>query len=193
MTQVASSYRPIEDEKIEIETIKSRTLPSIFTRQLRAEIFTLNVGKKDWRSPIISYLRNPNGCTNNALKLKARRYVLMGEEDECLFKRGADGILLKCISTEESIQVMAEVYEGICGAHQSGIKMKWLIHRYGYYWPKILKECIEYAHGCEVCQKHGPLPRLPAAKLSLIVKPWPFKGWAMDLIGKVRPTSKKKN
>ena len=57
----------------------------------------------------------------------------MGEEDECLFKCGADGILLKFISTEESIQVMAEVHEGICGAHQSGIKMKWLIHRYGYY------------------------------------------------------------
>jgi hypothetical protein len=58
---------------------------------------------------------------------------------------------------------------------------------------KILKECIEYAHGCEACQKHGPLARLPAAELSSIVKPWPFRGWAMDLIGKVRPTSKKKN
>jgi hypothetical protein len=50
------------------------------------------------------------------------------EEDECLFKRGANGILLKCISTEEAIQVMVEVHERICGAHQSGIKMKWLIH-----------------------------------------------------------------
>ena len=88
---------------------------------------------------------------------------------------------------------MAEIHEGICGAHQSGIKMKWLIHRYGYYWPKIFKKCIEYAHGCEACQKHGLLPRLPAAELSSIVKPWPFRGWAMDLIGKVRPTSKKKN
>ena len=39
------------------------------------------------------------------------------EEDECLFKRGVDGLLLKCISTEEEIQVMAEVHEGICGAY----------------------------------------------------------------------------
>ena len=135
MAQAASGYRPIEDERIEIKTIKSRTLPSIFTRQLGIEIFTLDVGKEDWRSPIISYLRNPNGCTNNALKLKTRRYVFMGEEDESLFKRGVDGILLKCVNTEESIQVMAEVHEGICRAHQSRIKMKWLIHRYGYYWP----------------------------------------------------------
>jgi hypothetical protein len=75
----------------------------------------------------------------------------MGEEDECLFKCGADGILLKFISTKESIQVMAKIHEEIFGAHQSRIKMKWLVHRYGYYWPKILKECIEYAHGCEAC------------------------------------------
>jgi hypothetical protein len=124
MVQATLGYRPLEDEKVEIEAIKARTLPSIFTRQLGTEIFTLKVGKKDWRSPIISYLRSPSGYTNNALKLKARRYVLIGKEDECLFKRGADGILLKCISTEEAIQVMAEVHKGICGAHQSGIKMK---------------------------------------------------------------------
>ena len=162
MAKVASGYRPIEDEKVKIEALKVRTLPSIFTRQLGTEIFTLEVRKEDWRSPIISYLRSPNSCTNNALKLKSRRYVLI-EEDECLFKRGADGILLKCISTKEAKQVMAEVYEGIWGAHQSEVKMKWLIHRYGYYWPKVLKECIEYAH--------GPLPRLPTAELNSIIKP----------------------
>ena len=116
MAQTASGYRPIEDEKVKIEALKTRTLPSIFTRQLGTEIFALEVGKEDWRSPIISYLRSPSGCTNNALKLKARRYVLI-EEDECLFKRGADGILLKCINTKQAMQVMAEVHEGICGAH----------------------------------------------------------------------------
>ena len=42
-------------------------------------------------------------------------------------------------------------------------------------------------------KKHGPLPKLPTAELSSIIKPWRFKGWAIDLIGKVRPTSKKKN
>ncbi len=114
MAQIALGYRPIEDEKVKIEALKVRTLPVIFTRQLGTEIFTLEVGKEDWRSPIILYLRSPSGCTNNALKLKARRYVLM-EEDERLFKCGADEILLKCKSTEEAIQVMAEVHEGVCG------------------------------------------------------------------------------
>jgi hypothetical protein len=37
---------------------------------------------------------------------------------------------------------------------------------------------------------HYPGYLLP--ELSSIIKPWPFRGWAMDLIGKVRPTSKKR-
>jgi hypothetical protein len=100
-------------------------------------------------------------------------------------------LLLKCVSKYESLQVLAEVHEGICGAHQSRVKMRWLIHRYGYFWPSVLKDCIEYAQGYESCQRHGPIPRIPTAELSLIIKPWPFRGWAVDLIGKVRPTSKK--
>ncbi|GKV18516.1 hypothetical protein SLEP1_g28883 [Rubroshorea leprosula] len=36
---------------------------------------------------------------------------------------------------------------------------------------------------------HGPLQKVPASKLYPIVKPWPFRGWAIDLIGKVYPPS----
>jgi hypothetical protein len=85
------------------------------------------------------------------LKLKARKYVLMGEPEDVLYKRGAEGLLLKCVSKYESLQVLAEVHEGICGAHQSGVKIRWLIHRYGYFWPLVLKDFIEYGQGCESC------------------------------------------
>ena len=67
----------------------------------------------------------------------------MGEQDKTLFKRGVDGILLKCISDDESKKILVEVHEGICSSHQSGIKMKWLIYRYGYYLPSVLKDCIK--------------------------------------------------
>jgi hypothetical protein len=93
--------------------------------------------------------------------------VLIGEPEDVLYKRGAYGFLLKCVSKYESIQVLAEVHEGICGAHQSRVKMRWLIHRYEYFWPSVLKDCIEYAQGCESCQRHEPIPRIPAAELSL--------------------------
>jgi len=33
---------------------------------------------------------------------------------------------------------MGEIHEGVCGAHQSAFKMKWMIRRNGYYWLTIV-------------------------------------------------------
>ncbi|CAL9011524.1 unnamed protein product [Prunus brigantina] len=65
-----------------------------------------------------------------------------------LYRKGSDGLLLLCPSAKEIEVIMAESHEGVCGAHQSGIKMRWLVRRHGYYWPSILKDCIEYAKAC---------------------------------------------
>nr|KYP43117.1 Gypsy retrotransposon integrase-like protein 1 [Cajanus cajan] len=86
---------------------------------------------------------------------------------------------------------MAEVHEGICGAHQEGEKMKWTLSRKGYYCPSMIKDCIEFAKSCEECQKHGPIQRLPANELHSIVKPWSFRGWEIDIIGQIHPPSSK--
>ncbi|XP_043717503.1 uncharacterized protein LOC122665420 [Telopea speciosissima] len=80
---------------------------------------------------------------------------------------------------------MAEVLEGICGVHQAGPKMRWLVWRHGYYWPTMMTDCVKYARGCWACQTHGPIQRLPATEFNPMVKPWPFRGWAIDLIGKI--------
>ncbi|XP_059654809.1 uncharacterized protein LOC132301587 [Cornus florida] len=84
---------------------------------------------------------------------------------------------------------MAESHLGICGAHQAGIKMRWLLRRYGYYWKGILKDCIEFAKTCIPCQEHGLIQRVPAINMQPVVKIWPFRGWALDFIGKLKPPS----
>ncbi|XP_043717672.1 uncharacterized protein LOC122665583 [Telopea speciosissima] len=40
--------------------------------------------------------------------------------------------------------VMAEVHEGICGAHQAGPKMRWLIRGHGYYWPTMMADYVKF-------------------------------------------------
>ena len=87
------------------------------------------------------------------------------------------------------MHIMFEVHEGICGAHQAGTKMKWLIKRYCYYWLTMLKDCINFAKGCQPCQKYNPIQRVPMKELQPIIKPWPFRGLEMDLIGKIYPLS----
>ena len=75
----------------------------------------------DWRVEIANYLRDPSQKVTRKLRYKSTKYVLL---DEQLYYKTVDGVLLKCLNQEEAKVLMGEVHEGICGAHQSGYKMK---------------------------------------------------------------------
>ena len=102
-----------------------------------------------------------------------------------------DDVFLRCIGIEESKVLMGEIHEGVCGAHQLAYKMKWMIRRNGYFWPTILEDCFEYYKGCQDCQKFGNIQRVPASAMNPIIKPWPFRGLGIDLIGQIYPPSSK--
>jgi hypothetical protein len=55
----------------------------------------------------------------------------------------------------------------------------------------MLKDCFEYYKGCEACQKIGKIQSVPASTLHPIVKPGPFKGWGLNFIVEVHPSSTK--
>jgi len=69
--------------------------------------------------------------------------------------------------------------------------MKWLIRRTGYFLPDMLEECFKYYKGCQDCQKFGSIQRAPASAMNPIIKPWPFRGWGIDMIGQIFPVSSK--
>jgi hypothetical protein len=100
---------------------------------------------------IAEYLRNLSQKVIRKLRYKSTKYVLL---DDQLYYKTVDGVLLKCPSQEEEKVLMGEVHEGICGAHQSAYKMKWIIHRSGYFWLTILEDYFEYYKGCQVWQNH---------------------------------------
>lgn len=69
--------------------------------------------------------------------------------------------------------------------------MKWLLIQQGVYWPTMLKDCIEFSKLCQECQVHACIQHVHASKLHVIVKPWPFRGWALVLVGEIHPASSK--
>jgi len=148
----------------------------------------LAVGVDDWRKEIIDYLKNPSQKVERRVRFQATKYVLLEEE---LYYRTIDGVLLKCLGDNEASSLMGEIHEGACGAHQSAFKMKWMIWRNEYYWPTILEDCFKYFKGCQGCQKFGNIQRAPASAMNTIIKPWPFRGWAIDFIGQIYPPSSK--
>lgn len=96
---------------------------------------------EDWRQPIIAYLTDPNATIDRKTRLLALNYMLKGGE---LLQRGEDDMDFRCIYGLEAKRIMREVHLGICGSHQAGPKMCWLIRRHGYYWPIIFKDCVSF-------------------------------------------------
>jgi hypothetical protein len=116
------------------------------------------------------------------------KYVLIGDDT---FYRTLEGLLLKCLQPTEANRLLHKVHEGACGTHQSAHKMKWLIRRSGYYWHTMLEDCFKYYKGCQACQRFRKIQMVPTSVMNPIIKPWPFRGWGKDMIGKINPPSSK--
>ncbi|XP_070671491.1 uncharacterized protein [Malus domestica] len=188
MAQLASGV-PIQERIYGVNVeIQRRNLPSILEGGFSLDIMVLETEIKDWMSPIIHHLNDPSSPTSKKDRQQATKYVLWARN---LLRKTPYGLLSKCLGQEESMRLMAEVHEGVCGAHQAGTKMRWLLRMYGYFWPDMEKDCKSYARGCEECQRHEPLQHVPSVPLNPVVKPWPFRGWAMDFIGQIYPASSK--
>ncbi|XP_024200480.1 uncharacterized protein LOC112203790 [Rosa chinensis] len=169
--------------------VERRTLPSWMARRDPPDdtsVATLEPIDVDWRIPLIAYLKQPDPTADRKIRFLTLNYFLRGNE---LRRRGEDGIDFRCVYGCEAKQLMREVHSGICGAHQAGPKMRWLLRRHGYFWPSILKDCIAFAKGCLDCQAHGPVQHVPNVPMQPIIKPWPARGWALDLIGMIHPHS----
>jgi ribonuclease HI len=110
--------------------------------------FGSNLAEDDWRKEIADYLENPSRKVSRKLKYKAIKFVLL---DDCLYYKSMDGVLLQCLGQEEAKRMMSEVHDGLCGAHQSAYRMKWVIRKTRCYWPTMLEDCFEYYKGCQDC------------------------------------------
>ncbi|KAL0448157.1 UNVERIFIED_CONTAM: hypothetical protein Slati_1943600 [Sesamum latifolium] len=53
----------------------------------------------------------------------------------------------------------------------------------GYYWPTMVKDCIDYAKRCQACQFHANLINQPPQPLHPTVASWPFDAWGLDVVG----------
>jgi len=95
-------------------------------------------------------MKNPSQQVSRKLRYKALKFILL---DDQLYHRTVDGVLLKCLNQEEAKVLMREIHEGVCGAHQSTHKMKWMSTRARYFWLTMLEVCFKYYKGCQECQR----------------------------------------
>jgi ribonuclease HI len=138
----------------------------------------------DWREPIIRYIKNKEEPDDkNATERIARQlahYTLIGET---LYRRGASGVLMKCILSATGKQLLEEVHAGQCGIHAASRTLVGKVFRSGFYWPTAKSDAAELVQKCEACQYLSKQQHLPAQQLQTIPVMWPFACWGLDMIG----------
>jgi hypothetical protein len=142
----------------------------------------------DWRTPRVCYLEILVILLIKKLQRQALKYVML---DNTLYHRTIDGLLLKCLGSDQFKIAMGEVPERICGTHQSAHKMKWMLQRARFYWLTMLNDCFRYYKGCELCQRFENVQLTHAAMVYPIIKPCIFHGWALDFIDQIHHSSSK--
>ena len=55
----------------------------------------------------------------------------------------------------------------------------------------MLEDSFKYYKGCQACQRFRKIHMVLASVMNPIIKPWSFRGWGMDMIGKINPPSSK--
>ena len=63
---------------------------------------------RDWRAELREYLENPNKRVPHRTKAQAQNFVILERE---LYRKGFDGLLLKCLSFPNNMEVMRACLE----------------------------------------------------------------------------------
>ena len=104
-----------------------------------------------WISEIRDYLKDnilpkEHMFAERIVRLAKRYAVVEGD----LYRRGANGILMLCITQEEGDKLLAEIHGGECGSHSSSRTLVGKAFRHGFYWPKALQDAAELVRSCKV-------------------------------------------
>nr|CAE75910.1 OSJNBb0115I21.13 [Oryza sativa Japonica Group] len=113
----------------------------------------------------------------------SKRYVLV---EGTLYRRAANGILLKCIPREQGVELLADIHEGECGAHSASRTLVGKAFRQGFYWQIALNDAVDLVRRCRACQFHAKQIHQPAQALQIIPLSWPFAVWGLDILGPFR-------
>jgi hypothetical protein len=141
-------------------------------------------GPDTWITDIRTYLKDnilPDDMSSaNQIAHLAKRYTLV-EGD--LYRRGTNGVLMRCITREEGCELLTEVHRDECGNHASSRTLVGKAFRHGFYWPTALQDTIELVKTCKACQFHAKQIHMPAQTLQMILPSWPFAVWGLDIVG----------
>ncbi|XP_070047211.1 uncharacterized protein [Nicotiana tomentosiformis] len=135
--------------------------------ELKHLVVVSETEKEEWRQPIINYLIYgilPESLRRRTeIRRRAPRFLYY---KDTLYRRSLERVLLRCLGEEEALQALQESHSGM-----------------GYYWPTMVKDCLDYARRCKACQLHANFIHQPPEVLHPTVASLPFDAWGLDIVG----------
>jgi ribonuclease HI len=127
-------------------------------------------GPDAWISEIRDYLKEnilpeDHVAVERIVRL-AKRYTMV---EGGLYRRGANDILMRCITQEEGRELLTEIHGGECGSHSSSRTLVGKAFWHSFYWPTALQDAAELVKSCEACQYHTKQIHTPAQALQMIL------------------------
>ncbi|XP_022869393.1 uncharacterized protein LOC111388815 [Olea europaea var. sylvestris] len=126
LSKLASSR---DSELLKIVLIERLPKPSISGDE---EVLWIE-GTPLWMQPIVAYLNDQSLLASKIQAKKLRRraahFIL---QDDMIYKRGFASPLLRCVGGEETIYILREIYEGVCGNHSGGTALAHKVFRQGH-------------------------------------------------------------
>ena len=76
-------------------------------------------------------------------------------QDGELYRKQPNDVSLRCISSEQGKELLADIHGGEYGHHSSSRTLVGKVFRSGFYWPTALSDAVELVKACEACQFHA--------------------------------------
>jgi ribonuclease HI len=162
----------------------SPAAPDISSEATKAERAVADIETTDdWRNPLIKFINNEELPEDDReaekITRKAKIYCMV---DNDLYKKAPNGVLLKCVSSDDGRHLLLDIHEGIYGSHTAGRTLVGKAFRQGFFWPTALKDACDMVRRCEACQFHSKHTKLPAQALQTIPLTWLFSCWGLDIL-----------
>lgn len=200
-TKVEFHHIPRDENQImdALDTLSSmyrvnmhREMPfiTIQTRDKPAYIFNAKVvsDEQPWFYDIKCFLEKqeyPLGASNKDKKTLRRLSANFFLNEDVLYKRNFDVVLLRCVDRHKADMLMAEVHEGSFGTHANGYYMARKMLRVGYYWLTMESDYYQYARKCHKCQIYAYRVHIPPTPLNVISSPRSFVMWGIYMINMI--------
>ena len=115
-------------------------------------------------------------------RLQSIPYALV---NQVLFRRDLNGVLLRCINSDQVDRILQDFHDGPDGGHFAARTTPMNIMRASYYWPTLFNDAHNYVRKCTKCAFFAGKKKLAALPLHPIQVDQPFTQWGLDFIGPI--------